>query len=91
MFVHRVLAEFDECILPVHDRAVLVLLVGVLGGIGVAGFLAERSFLSLAVWHVRNSAHWVRGPSATVARLERGIWVTSGEGGSSVGLSVSLG
>jgi hypothetical protein len=49
VFVHRVLAEFDERILPVHDRAVLVLLVGVLGGIGVGGFLAERSFLSLAV------------------------------------------
>ena len=60
MFVHRILAVFEERPLVSRGRAVLVLLVGGIGGIGgigVVGFLAERSFLCSTVWHGVCSTH----------------------------------
>ena len=57
LFVHGVLAVFEESPLPVRGRAVLVLLVGGLGVDGVAGFLPRWSFLCSSVWHINYSAH----------------------------------
>lgn len=70
MFVHRVLAVFEERLLPVRGRAVLLLLSGGFGNYGVAGFLPRRFLLCLAVWHVNYSTHGVRILSTTEAQSD---------------------
>ena len=90
MFVHRVLAVFEERLLPVRGRAVLLLLSGGFGNYGVVGFLPRRFLLCLAVWHVNYSTHGVRILSTTEAqsyvcamllgRLARYLSLPVGEG-----------
>ena len=79
VFFHRVLGMFEECLLAVRDRAVLVLLVGALGimtlpGSSCVGSSFSRQFGISAVPPTGSGFHPRRWP-----RLESVPWLTAGQ------------